>query len=111
MGWASWKNFRTHIDEAVIKQQADALVSNGLRDAGYTFINVNDGYFGGRDKDGNILANPARFPSGMKALADYIHSKGLKVGIYSDAGINPCGSRVSHLNLWPLYARRACREK
>ena len=92
MGWASWNNFRTGINESIIKQQADALVSSGLRDAGYTFINIDDGYFGGRDKDGNVLVNPTRFPNGMKVLADYIHGKGLKAGLYSDAGINTCGS-------------------
>jgi alpha-galactosidase len=92
MGWASWNNFRTGISESIIKTQADAFVGKGLKDAGYTFINVDDGYFGGRDKAGNILVNPARFPGGMKAIADYIHAKGLKAGLYSDAGINTCGS-------------------
>lgn len=91
MGWSSWNNFRIHIDENMIREQADALVSSGLYDAGYRFINIDDGYFGGRDANGNLVANH-KFPSGMKALADYIHAKGLKAGIYSDAGRNTCGS-------------------
>lgn len=92
MGWASWNNYRIHINEDIIKSQADAMVASGLKDAGYTFINIDDGYFGGRDENGNILSHPKRFPNGMKNLADYIHSKGLKAGIYSDAGINTCAS-------------------
>ncbi len=92
MGWASWNNYRTNIDEEMIKSQADAMVSSGLKDAGYSYINTDDGFFGGRDENGNILSHPQRFPSGMKSLANYIHSKGLKAGIYSDAGINTCAS-------------------
>ncbi len=92
MGWASWNNYRININEGLIKKQADALVTTGLKDVGYQFINIDDGYFGGRDADGNIQSHPVRFPSGMKNLANYIHGKGLKAGIYSDAGINTCGS-------------------
>lgn len=92
MGWASWNQFRVNINEDIIKGQADALVSTGLKEAGYTFINIDDGFFGGRDSLGNIIPHPTRFPNGMKAVADYIHSKGLKAGIYSDAGINTCAS-------------------
>ena len=91
MGWSSWNNFRIHIDEKMIREQADALISSGLYAAGYRFINIDDGYFGGRDNEGNLMSN-YKFPSGMKALVDYIHSKGLKAGIYSDAGMNTCGS-------------------
>jgi len=86
MGWASWNNFRAEINEDIIKAQTDAMVSSGLMDVGYNFINTDDGIYGGRDADGNILAHPERFPSGMKSLAEYIHSKGLYAGIYSDAG-------------------------
>ncbi|MFX5808843.1 alpha-galactosidase, partial [Acinetobacter baumannii] len=85
MGWSSWNNFRVGINEALIKKQADALVSSGMKQAGYSFINIDDGYFGGRDEKGNIKPHPVRFPGGMKKLADYIHAKGLKAGIYSDA--------------------------
>lgn len=92
MGWASWNNYRVEISEDIIKAQADAMVANGMKDAGYTYINIDDGYFGGRDENGNIIAHPEKFPSGMAALAEYIHSKGLKAGIYTDAGINTCAS-------------------
>ncbi|QOD60321.1 glycoside hydrolase family 27 protein [Polaribacter haliotis] len=92
MGWASWNNYRININENIIKSQADAMVTSGLKNVGYSYINTDDGFFGGRDENGNLLVHKKRFPSGMKALADYIHSKGLKAGIYSDAGINTCAS-------------------
>ncbi|MBB2147294.1 glycoside hydrolase family 27 protein [Pedobacter gandavensis] len=92
MGWSSWNNFRVNIDENIIKAQADKMVSTKLIDAGYNFVNIDDGFFGGRNAKGELLTHQGRFPSGMKALADYIHSKGLKAGIYSDAGINTCAS-------------------
>ena len=91
MGWASWNCFRTHISEAVIRAQADALVATGLADCGYTYLNIDDGYFGGRAADGTLLFHKERFPNGMRPLADYAHSLGLKAGIYSDAGDNTCG--------------------
>lgn len=92
MGWSSWNNFRVDISEQVMKAQADAMVLTGLKKAGYNFINMDDGFFGGRNEKGELLVHSKRFPSGMKALADYIHGKGLKAGIYSDAGINTCAS-------------------
>ena len=92
MGWASWNNYRVDINEDIIKSQADAMVSSGLKDAGYSFINTDDGFFGGRDQNGNLLVHKERFPSGMQSLAAYIHAKGLKAGIYSDAGSNTCAS-------------------
>ncbi|MFL9484945.1 glycoside hydrolase family 27 protein [Chitinophagaceae bacterium LWZ2-11] len=92
MGWSSWNNFRVNINEQLIKEQADAMITSGLYDAGYRFINIDDGYFGGRDSSGKLLVNQKKFPSGMKSLTSYIHSKGLKAGIYSDAGKNTCGS-------------------
>ena len=92
MGWASWNNYRVEINEDIIKAQADAMVSSGLMEAGYNFINIDDGFYGGRDSAGNLLVHPVRFPNGMKALAEYIHAKGLNAGIYSDAGINTCAS-------------------
>jgi len=92
MGWSSWNNFRVNIDEKMLREQADAMISSGLYDAGYRFINIDDGYFGGRDSAGKLYVNPAKFPSGMKALVDYIHSRKLKAGIYTDAGQNTCGS-------------------
>jgi len=92
MGWASWNHYRVNISEDIIMSQADAMHSLGLDDFGYLFINIDDGFFGGRDEQGNLLFHKKRFPNGMKVLAEYIHSKGLKAGIYSDAGINTCAS-------------------
>lgn len=91
MGWSSWNAFRIHINEQLIREQADALVSSGLKDAGYSYVNLDDGYVGGRNQNGVLQPN-SKFPSGMKALADYIHSKGLKAGIYTDAGTVRCAS-------------------
>ena len=92
MGWSSWNTFGINISENLIKQQAEAMVSKGYKDAGYKFINIDDGYFGGRDEEGHLLIHPTRFPNGMKGVVDYIHNKGLKAGIYSDAGKNTCAS-------------------
>ncbi|TVZ60405.1 alpha galactosidase A [Flavobacteriaceae bacterium MAR_2010_105] len=92
MGWSSWNNFHVDINEDIIKAQADYMVSSGMADAGYSYVNIDDGFFGGRDAKGNLLVHPERFPNGMKDISDYIHSKGLKAGIYSDAGINTCAS-------------------
>lgn len=92
MGWSSWNTYRIHINEELIKSQADAMVGRRLKDAGYLFINVDDGFFGHRDGSGKLQTHPQRFPNGLKCVADYIHSKGLKAGIYSDAGSNTCGS-------------------
>ncbi|GAA4298607.1 hypothetical protein GCM10023163_19790 [Aestuariibaculum suncheonense] len=92
MGWASWNNYRVNINEDIIKGQADALVNSKLNEFGYNYLNIDDGYFGGRDENGNIISHKTRFPRGMKDMADYIHAKGLKAGIYSDAGINTCAS-------------------
>ncbi|RZL47313.1 MAG: glycoside hydrolase family 27 protein [Pedobacter sp.] len=92
MGWSSWNHFHVNIDEKMIREQADAMISSGMYDAGYRFVNIDDGYFGGRDSEGRLYADANKFPSGMKSLADYIHGKNLKAGIYSDAGKNTCGS-------------------
>lgn len=92
MGWASWNNYGVNINEDIIKSQADAMVASGLKKVGYAYINVDDGFFGGRDENGNVLNHKERFPRGMKSLAEYIHAKGLKAGIYSDAGSNTCAS-------------------
>jgi alpha-galactosidase len=93
MGWNSWNKLGCNINEAAIRRQADAMVSSGMKDAGYRYIIIDDCWQGSRDADGNIQPDPARFPSGMKALADYVHDRGLKFGIYSDAGIRTCGGR------------------
>jgi hypothetical protein len=92
MGWSSWNNFRIHINEEIIRAQADVMRSSAMYEAGYRFINIDDGYFGGRDANGNLFCDSVKFPSGMKNLAAYIHGKGLKAGIYTDAGSNTCGS-------------------
>lgn len=93
MGWNSWNKFACDVDENLIKATADAMVATGLRDAGYQYVVIDDCWHGERDSLGFIQADPQRFPSGMKALVDYVHSKGLKFGIYSDAGWKTCGGR------------------
>ena len=92
MGWSSWNAFRVDISEDIIKHQADLMVEKGLKDAGYHYINVDDGFFGKRDDNGIMFTNEKRFPNGMKPVADHIHSLGMKAGIYTDAGNNTCGS-------------------
>lgn len=92
MGWSSWNTYRVNISDSLICRQADALVSTGLATCGYRYVNIDDGYFGGRRADGQLLAHKTRFPKGLKPVVDYIHSLGLKAGIYSDAGRNTCGS-------------------
>ncbi|TFI56322.1 glycoside hydrolase family 27 protein [Sphingomonas parva] len=93
MGWNSWNRFACDIDERLIRKTADELVSSGMKDAGYTYVVIDDCWHGARDADGFITADSQRFPSGIKALADYVHSKGLKFGLYSDAGRKTCGGR------------------
>ncbi len=91
MGWSTWNKFQGNINEDIIKGIADAMVETGLKDAGYTYINIDDCWHGKRDANGFITVDETKFPHGMKALADYVHSKGLKLGIYSDAGTETCG--------------------
>ena len=91
MGWNSWNTFRLEINEDLVKEVADAFIEKGLKDAGYEFVVIDDGWQIDRDKEGNIVVNKDKFPSGIKDLADYVHSKGLKFGIYSDAGNLTCG--------------------
>jgi alpha-galactosidase len=93
MGWNSWNKFACDVNEKIVRATADAMVTSGMRDAGYQYVVIDDCWHGPRDADGFITADPQRFPSGMKALGDYIHSKGLKFGIYSDAGRQTCGGR------------------
>lgn len=93
MGWNTWNKFACDVDEKLIRSAADAMVESGLKDAGYVYIVIDDCWHGDRDSQGFIQADPKRFPSGMKALVDYVHSKGLKFGIYSDAGNKTCGGR------------------
>lgn len=92
MGWSSWNTYRVNISTDIICRQADAMASTGLKQAGYTYINIDDGFFGGRDESGRLYTHPDRFPNGLKPVVDYVHSLGFKAGIYSDAGHNTCGN-------------------
>lgn len=91
IGWNSWNKFAQNVDEKMIREIADAMVTTGMKDAGYEYIVIDDYWHGKRDTLGFIHPDKDRFPSGIKALADYIHSKGLKFGIYSCAGHETCG--------------------
>ena len=93
MGWNSWNKFACNVSEDLIKSMADGIVASGMKDAGYQYVVIDDCWQVSRDSDGNIVADATRFPSGIKALADYVHSKGLKFGIYSDAGEKTCAGR------------------
>jgi len=93
MGWNSWNKFGCNVSEDLLRSMADGLVSSGMKDAGYQYVVIDDCWQVSLDADGNIVPDATRFPTGMKALGDYIHSKGLKFGIYSDAGEKTCAGR------------------
>jgi len=93
MGWNSWNKFGCDVDEKLIRETSDAIVASGMKAAGYEYVVIDDCWQGERDSLGFIRPDPKRFPSGMKALGDHIHSKGLKFGIYSDVGAKTCGGR------------------
>jgi alpha-galactosidase len=94
MGWNSWNKYACKgLNEKVVRETADAMASNGMKDAGYQFVIIDDCWQTGRDAEGNIVADAELFPSGIKALADYIHAKGLKFGIYTDVGTMTCAKR------------------
>lgn len=95
MGWSSWNHFAEHVTAAEIRATADAMVSSGMRDAGYVYVNIDDGWQGGRNPDGSIRPN-AGFPD-MRALADYVHARGLKLGIYSSPGRHTCAGYTGSL--------------
>ena len=97
MGWMTWNYFGTDINENIIREIADAMVANGMVKAGYDHIMIDDGWQGGRDNKNNIIPDPKNFPSGIKALADYVHSKGIKLGIYSDAAQLTCAGYTASL--------------
>jgi len=91
MGWNSWNIFQTNINEPLLKQMVDAYISSGMRDAGYTYFVLDDAWMSmERDQNGQLVADPKKFPNGMKEFADYVHSKGLKFGIYNCAGTKTC---------------------
>ncbi|MBL0336999.1 MAG: glycoside hydrolase family 27 protein [Chitinophagaceae bacterium] len=93
MGWNTWNKFACNVDEKMVREMADAIVSSGMKDAGYEYIVIDDCWQISRDENGTIVPDSTRFPSGMKALAGYIHSKGLKFGLYSCAGSRTCEGR------------------
>lgn len=95
MGWNSWNHFKCDINETIVKQNADLLISTGLSKLGYIYVNIDDCWAEfSRDVDGYLVPKKATFPSGIKALADYVHTKGLKLGIYSDAGTFTCSKTM-----------------
>ena len=93
MGWNSWNNFGCDVNEQVIRQAAEAMVKSGFKAAGYEYVNIDDCWQVARAQDGSIIVDSTRFPHGIAPLADYIHSLGLKLGIYSDAGVKTCQGR------------------
>lgn len=105
MGWMTWNLFQGNINEQLIRETADAMVEGGFRDAGYEYIFIDDLWQGGRDRQNNIIPDPEKFPNGMKALADYVHSNGLKLGIYSDAAQLTCGGWTASLGFEEQDAR------
>jgi alpha-galactosidase len=105
MGWNSWNRFACNINETLIRQTVDALISTGLAAKGYQYINLDDCWQSSRDSNGRIVPDPVAFPSGIKALADYVHSKGLKFGLYSDAGYKTCAGRPGSLGYEEIDAQ------
>ena len=92
MGWSSWNTFGIEISDSLILDVARAMATNGLKAAGYTYVNIDDGYFGGRDENGALRIHPVRFPNGLKPVVDRLHALGFKAGIYTDAGSDTCDS-------------------
>jgi len=105
MGWNSWNKFGCNVSEELIRGVADAMAANGMRDAGYQYVTIDDCWQVGRTAQGVIIADSVRFPHGMKALADYVHSKGLKFGIYTDAGRKTCEGRPGSYGYEALDAK------
>jgi len=97
MGWNSWNKFACDVNEDVIKQTADAIKKLGLDKLGYNYVNIDDCWSSGRDSQSKLIPDPKTFPSGIKSLSDYVHGLGLKLGIYSDAGIYTCAKRPGSL--------------
>ena len=93
MGWNSWNHFACNVSASLIEREADAMVASGMKAAGYRYVIIDDCWQVGRDANGNIEADPQRFPQGIGAVADYVHAKGLKFGIYSDVGDHTCQMR------------------
>lgn len=93
MGWNSWNHFACNVSDSLIRETADSMAANGMRDAGYRYVVIDDCWQVSRSGDGTIVADPVRFPHGIRALADYVHSRGLQFGIYTDAGTRTCQGR------------------
>lgn len=93
MGFNTWNRFACNVSDTLVRGIADAMVSSGMKDAGYQYVVIDDCWQVDRDSSGHIVPDPQRFPSGMKALADYVHEQGLKFGIYTDAGTQTCQGR------------------
>lgn len=99
LGWNDWNSFGCNVTDALIRQTADTMVSSGMAAAGYKYVNIDDCWSSkSRDASGNLVPDPVKFPTGMKSLADYVHSKGLKLGIYSSAGLTTCAGYPASLN-------------
>jgi alpha-galactosidase len=111
LGWNDWNSFGCTVSDSLIRQTADAMVSSGMAAAGYTYVNIDDCWSQkSRNSSGDLVADPQKFPYGMKALADYVHGKGLKLGIYSSAGLTTCagypasiGNEQRDANLWASW--------
>ncbi len=105
MGWNSWNKFGCNVSEQLIRETADAMVVSGMRDAGYQYVTIDDCWQVARTAQGTIVADSARFPHGMKALADYVHARGLKFGLYTDAGRRTCEGRPGSYGFEAMDAR------
>ena len=98
MGWNDWNSFGCNVNDSLIRQTADVMVSSGMAAAGYTYVNIDDCWSQrSRDGSGNLVPDRTKFPNGIKALADYVHGKGLKLGIYSSAGTTTCAGYPASL--------------
>ena len=107
MGWNSWNRFGVKIDENIALETAEAMIATGMRDAGYRYVVIDDGWMApDRDRNGDFVADPEKFPSGIKALADRIHALGLLFGIYTDAGTKTCQDLPASLGYEFRDARR-----
>ena len=109
MGWNSWNHFGCNVSSALIRGVADSMAANGMRDAGYQYVVIDDCWQVARDAKGMIVADSVRFPGGIKPLADYVHSKGLKFGIYTDAGHKTCEGRPGSYGYEEIDARTYAR--
>jgi alpha-galactosidase len=107
LGWNSWNRFNAKIDETIVRETAEAMVATGMRDAGYRYVVIDDGWEADeRDADGDLVADPAKFPNGIRAVAEHVHALGLRFGIYTDAGTKTCQGLPASLGYEFRDARR-----